>query len=81
MRSTHFFAAVALVALVFVNGSVAARLPAAPAADPVKAEEAKKKAAETTKIEGDLLARYQDKAAANFKKAQGKPGPSKAQVK
>ncbi len=63
------------VAFFIASGAAWAKLPAAPAADPMKAEEAKKKAAETAKIEAELLAKYQDRAVAHYKKTQGKPAP------
>jgi hypothetical protein len=55
-------------------GAVWAKLPAAPA-DPAKAGEAKAKADEAAKKDADLLAKYQDKAVANYRKNKGIKGP------
>ncbi len=54
-----------------VVGMASAKLPAPPPVDPAKAEEAKKKAAETAKKDADLLAKAQDRAAARHKKEYG----------
>ncbi len=51
-----------------VVGLAAAKLPAPPPADPAKAEEAKKKAADATKKEGEMLAKAQDRVADRYKK-------------
>ena len=63
------------VAFALVAGTAWAKLPApAPMTDEqkVKAEAAKAKAAEDAKKDAGLLAKYQDKAADNYKKGQGK---------
>lgn len=52
-------------------GMASAKLPAPPPVDPAKAEEAKKKAAETAKKEGELLAKAQDRAVNHYKKQKG----------
>lgn len=52
-------------------GMASAKLPAPPPVDPAKAEEAKKKAAETAKKEAELLAKAQDRAADRYKKEKG----------
>jgi hypothetical protein len=52
-------------------GMASAKLPAPPPVDPVKAEEAKKKAAETAKKTADDLGKAQDRAANNYKKQKG----------
>lgn len=52
-------------------GMASAKLPAPPPVDPAKAEEAKKKAAETAKKDADDLAKAQDRAASNYKKQKG----------
>lgn len=49
-------------------GMASAKLPAPPPVDPVKAEEAKKKAAETAKKESEALAKAQDRAVDRYKK-------------
>lgn len=57
-------------------GVASAKLPAPPA-DPVKAEEAKKKAADDAKKSADELAKAQDRVAARYKKEQGAAGSKK----
>ncbi len=64
-----------LAALAIFSGVALAKLPAPPPVDPVKAEEAKAKAAETAKAGAALQAKYEDKAVANYAtklKAEGK---------
>lgn len=51
-----------------VVGLASAKLPAPPPADPAKAEEAKKKAADAAKKDGELLAKSQDRAVDRYKK-------------
>jgi len=67
---------VALTAIVLAlfAGTAWAKLPVPPMTDEqkTKAEEAKTKAGEAAKKESELLAKYQDKAADNYKKGQGK---------
>lgn len=63
------------VAMAATAGAVWAKLPAA-AADPAKAAEAKAKADEAAKKDADLLAKYQDKAVANYRKNKGIRGPA-----
>ena len=63
------------VAMAATAGVVWAKLPAAPA-DPAKAAEAKAKADEAAKKDADLLAKYQDKAVANYRKNKGLRGPA-----
>ena len=55
-----------LAALAIFSGVALAKLPAPPPVDPVKAEEAKAKAAETAKAGAALQAKYEDKAVANY---------------
>ncbi len=65
----------------FAAAFVQAKLPApAPLNDEqkAKAEEAKTKAAEGVKKEAELLAKYQDKAADNFKSRVAKPSTAAA---
>lgn len=67
----------ALLALVMTlsAGTAWAKLPAAPPLtdeQKAKAEAAKATAAEAAKKEAMLLAKYQDKAADNYRKGQGK---------
>ena len=52
-------------------GMASAKLPPPPPVDPAKAEEAKKKAAETAKKESDELAKAQDRVASYYKKQKG----------
>jgi hypothetical protein len=61
-------------AMAATAGAVWAKLPAAPV-DPAKAAEAKAKADEAAKKDADLLGRYQDRAAANYRKNKGIRGP------
>ena len=63
------------VAMAATAGAVWAKLPAPPA-DPAKAAEAKTKADEAAKKDADLLAKYQDKAVANYRKNKGLRGPA-----
>jgi hypothetical protein len=63
------------VAMAATAGAVWAKLPAPPA-DPAKAAEAKAKADEAAKKDADLLAKYQDKAVANYRKNKGLRGPA-----
>ena len=63
------------VAMAAAAGAVWAKLPAAPA-DPAKAAEAKAKADDAAKKDADLLAKYQDKAVANYRKNKGLRGPA-----
>lgn len=68
-------AALTTIALVLFTGTAWAKLPApAPMTDEqkAKAEADKAKAAEAAKKEAGLLAKYQDKAADNYKRGQGK---------
>jgi hypothetical protein len=64
MAIRAMFLALALV----LAGGAWAKLPAAPAADPAKAAADKQKADEAAKKDAELLAKVQDKAAANYKK-------------
>ena len=66
--------ALTTIAFALLAGTAWARLPVAPMTDEqkAKAEEAKTKAGEAAKKESELLAKYQDKAADNYKKGQGK---------
>lgn len=52
-------------------GMASAKLPAPPPVDPVKAEEAKKKAADTAKKDADELGKAQDRVADRYKKQKG----------
>lgn len=52
-------------------GMASAKLPPPPPVDPAKAEEAKKKAAETAKKDADDLGKAQDRAVNNYKKQKG----------
>lgn len=61
---------IASLVLALAGGSAWAKLPAPPMNEEqkAKAEEAKAKATEAAKKEADLLAKYQDKAVANYMK-------------
>jgi len=63
---------ITFIALVLATAccSAWAKLPAAPA-DPAKAAADKQKADDAAKKDADLLAKYQDKAVANYKKNKG----------
>jgi hypothetical protein len=63
------------VAMAATAGAVWAKLPAAPV-DPAKAAEAKAKADEAAKKDAELLGKYQDRAAANYRKNKGIKGPA-----
>jgi len=52
-------------------GVAYAKLPPPPPVDPVKAEEAKTKAAAAAKKEAELLAKAQDRAVERYKKEKG----------
>ena len=68
-------AALVTIAVALFAGTAWAKLPAPPAMtdeQKAKAEEAKAKAADAAKKEATLLAKYQDKAADNYRKGQGK---------
>lgn len=58
-------------------GMASAKLPAPPPADPAKAEEAKKKAANDAKTAADQLAKSQDRVAARYKKEHAAPAAKK----
>jgi hypothetical protein len=61
-----------------VAGAAWAKLPPAPPVDPDKAAETKKLADEAAKKDADLLGKYQDKAAGNYRKNKGIKGPAPA---
>ncbi|HMH16952.1 MAG TPA: hypothetical protein VK572_02285 [Burkholderiales bacterium] len=69
------------VVMAATAGAVWAKLPAAAPADPAKAAEAKKVADDAAKKDADLLAKSQDKAAANYRKHKGIKGPAPTAVK
>lgn len=54
-----------------VVGLASAKLPAPPPADPAKAAEAKQKASDAAKKEGELLGKAQDRAVDRYKKQKG----------
>ena len=72
-----------MIALALLAGTAWAKLPVAPMTDEqkAKAEETKAKAAEAAKKEATLLAKYQDKAADNYKKGKAKGGAAAASPK
>lgn len=67
----------ALLVCCAVSTAAYAKLPAPPAADPAKAEEAKKKKAEAAKKASDLLSNYQDRAVEHYKRTKGGGGMAK----
>lgn len=86
MRQSELGNVVAAVAIVFatITGTAWAKLPApAPMTDEqkAKAEEVKAKAAEAAKKDGEMLAKYQDKAADNYRKGQGMKGKAATPAK
>ncbi len=52
-------------------GSVHAKIPAPPPADPAKAEEAKMKKAAAGKKNAEMLSKAQDRAVENYKRSKG----------
>ena len=58
-------------AMAAAAGTVWAKLPPAPAADPAKAATDAKKKADDAKKASDLLGKAQDRAAANYRKSKG----------
>ena len=62
-----------------VVGMASAKLPPPPPADPVKAEEAKQKAADAAKKESEALAKSQDRIADRYKK-QNKAAATPAKI-
>jgi hypothetical protein len=76
MKTTIHALAVSLgLCFGLVSAPIQAKLPAPSAEAKVKAEEAKAKAAETAKVEAELLAKYQDGVASKYAaklKADGK---------
>jgi hypothetical protein len=69
---------IACIAAGTIAGAAFAKLPPAPPmSDEQKAEKAAKDKASADK-ENELLAKYQDKAVANHKKAKGAPDPKAA---
>lgn len=72
MRTPTVLKTIAALLMCGMVGVGSAKLPAPPPVDPAKAEEAKKKAAETAKKDADMLAKAQDRAADRYKKEKGK---------
>lgn len=68
MNAPRIWKMIPAVLVCCVVGMASAKLPAPPPVDPVKAEEAKQKAADATKKDGELLAKSQDRAAERYKK-------------
>jgi len=71
------------IALALMAGTAWAKLPVPPMTDEqkAKAEQAKTKVAEAAKKDSELLAKYQDKAADNYKKGQGRAKGAPAKPK
>ncbi|HYT16419.1 MAG TPA: hypothetical protein VEL80_08575 [Burkholderiales bacterium] len=64
------------VALAAAASFAWAKLPPPLPADPAQAAQAKQKADEAAKKDAALLGKYQDKAAANYRKNKGVRGPA-----
>ncbi len=71
---------IASLVLALGGGTAWAKLPVQPMTEEQKAaaEQAKAKAADAAKKEAELLAKYQDKAVANYKSHRAKAGAQKA---
>lgn len=78
MNTGKLLAAAAL-AFALSAGLAQAKIPVAPMDDAAKAkaEEAKAKAADTAKKEGEQLAKAQDRVVEQYKKGQAKAAPAK----
>ena len=70
MRMTKFTAMLAALALGCAFGIASAKLPAPSEEQKAKAAEAKAKADEGAKRDAELLAKSQDRAAENYKRAK-----------
>lgn len=68
MNAPRIWKMIPAVLVCCVVGMASAKLPPPPPVDPVKAEEAKQKAADATKKEGESLAKAQDRVADHYKK-------------
>ena len=64
------------IAMAATAGTVWAKLPPAPAADPAKAAEAKKAADDAAKKDAEQLGKAQDRAVANYRKNKGIKAPA-----
>ena len=82
MKTGRILAAGALM-FILGAGMVQAKIPAAPMDDAAKAKaaEAAAKKAEAAKKEGEALAKAQDRAVDNYKRAHGKSGKPEAAAK
>lgn len=79
MKAPKFWKVIPALLVACSVGLAYAKLPAPPAVDPAKAEEAKMKAAEAAKKEAELLAKYQDRVVERYKKEKGiKSAPAAA---
>lgn len=84
MNAKKIWKLMAILLVCCAAGAAYAKLPPPPPVDPVKAEEAKTKAAEAAKKEAEDLARAQDRVAERYKKEKGKaaaPTPAAAPAK
>lgn len=72
MSGSRISAAVGAMAMLFAltTGTAAAKLPAPSEEQKAKAVEAKAKADEAAKRDAELLGRYQDRAADNYKRGK-----------
>ncbi len=72
----NFRVAIMAVAMAATAGAVWAKLPPLTDDQKAKAAEAKAKADDAAKKDGELLGKYQDRTVANYKKNKGIKGPS-----
>ena len=68
MNAPRIWKMIPAVLVCCVVGMASAKLPPPPPVDPVKAEEAKQKAAETAKKEAEQLGKAQDRVTERYKK-------------
>lgn len=75
MKISTMWKMIPAVLICGVVGLASAKLPAPPPADPAKAAEAKKKAADAAKKNSELLGKAQDRVADRYKKQKGGAAP------
>jgi len=84
MNAQKIWKLVPILLVCCAAGAAYAKLPPPPPVDPVKAEEAKNKAAEAAKQEAEELAKAQDRVAERYKKEKGNaaaPAPAAVPAK